>query len=373
MNYTDIVAEFRSHEADQFSVKFDVSKLPERLAEIKTEMARHYDTITTYLIASGSDILFNHNSAVSKILLMKKFGLDPKTGSADEAKILAGSSPEVDAFLALGPLEHERRYIEGNKKGENSFVSYVKPDGTFHPEMVMTEGRVYFNRMYTLPKEMRKFVHPLHEGKKFLYFDLSAAELTTLGYMANCQQVIEDCLSGTFWDYWYETLNLDKSFKEDIKVAIYSCIYSLSDYKIPVTVPKKFFHLFFARYKELYFYLYSVQRKALQTKTSPGMFEQEIVLPFYAGEPLSKLAFRSLNLPVSYSLSHVAMEIANFIIRKGYYVATMNFDSFLVEVSGEEDASTLLSNIEDFMKETGLEYKYKYNIGDTYASAQYGV
>lgn len=370
MNYREIKSAIDSHsDAGQFSVKFDVSQLPARLEQVKAEMASAYQLVNEFCLREGITTKFNHNSSASKKPILAKFDINCDDGAAkDKYEHLKGTNAIIDALLQLGELEHERRYIEGNKKGENVFASYVDSEGRFTPEMVWGDTRIYFNRMYSLPKQMRKMVTPLKKSK-FLYLDLSSAEAVMAGYQSRDELLLKDCLSGEFWPLWYELLGLDKSKKEDIKVAIYSCMYSLSDYSIPVTVGKRFFNMFFDRYKVLFKFLNDRIRQAKTTGSVPCEFEYSI--PIQGEKDDHKFKFRALNLSTQFSLAYVMMGFVTNLCNKGYHIGTFAFDSLIVEVE-EEDVKGFLLEFDKEMEVSGYKFCYKTSIGSNYFDAQYG-
>ena len=356
---------------DQFKVEFDLDGYKKFVEQFDKEYSVEEQSIQLLANSFGIE-KFNINSSKSRAQLLSAAGVDVSKGTTKE--VLEQNTDKVSkALVSFSTKENLRRKIHGSKKGENSFESKVVREGDrwilVGTDWTLSDGRSYQKDFYTMPNEIRAFVKP-YVGNEFIYFDLSAAELTLAAVMSKDTQLLDDIYSGNFWDYWYKRLNLDKSQKGKIKVAIYSVIYSLSDYSIEAPVPKKFYSMFIYRYPELYKWLTSRAqecRKAItwgrQTFTNTAWFGQEIIYDMSLKNPV----FRALNQPIQQGLANIVQVVAEYLSFHGVYVSAVNFDSVLC-------SGTFVNNVKRLVSEAfetvGIRFLYKIATGSTYAEAQ---
>lgn len=365
---TTIQAKAKIMNTSQMQLKVDVAGLE----ALKHKVVSDFDKLNAEFNQKVNELYdiegFNINSSAKKKLLLECLGIDTSRGANKQVfESYIDTYPILKEMGSLSEIEHLRRCLCGSKKNpeENIFNDFQKQaDGSyiFKPEFVMTEGRLYENKLYAMPYPMREHLYPT-VGEKFYYFDLHAAELTLAAHMSGDQQLLEDCLTENVWNYWYSVLGIDKSLKMELKRAIYSCIYSMSDVSIPAKIGKKFFELFFTRYPVLFDFLKKRKSEGLRNHRNLTWDNQPC---FYkAGEYHED--YKILNHPIQFGISGYVMQIAAYLM-DFMYVSAINFDS--VWVCGIDSIDQLKAKVDEAMENIGMKFRYSTSEGSNFAQAQ---
>lgn len=378
MNYKE-VQEYKNHlySQDQFKVRVDV----EGFKKFEQEFIASYDALKASLVEIASQLGvedFNPNSTRSRAEYLAALGFNAEEGTNKEAleRIVSSSLSrevsKVSLLVKFASAENLRRKIQGAAKKNNGFESLIVDGVIDGSDWTLSEGRSYQKNLYSLPMELREFILPFYKSE-FVYFDLSAAELTLAGTLAQDDVLLNDIYSGSFWNYWYDFLELTPADKPAIKVAIYSIMYSLSDVSIVAPVPaQKFFSAFVRRYRRLVSWLrsrYQPARKAMYsgatTWTNRGWADQEFTYDLTSRNAL----FKVLNYPIQMGLANIVQVIASR-LSDYYYLSCINFDSVLCSGCTKDAVVSMLDSV---MREMGIKFVYKISTGRNYREAQEGT
>jgi hypothetical protein len=170
---------------DQFVFKIDKESVVNYHIELKTE----FNTLVAKLSSLTAEfglVDFNHNSVKQVSLLLESVGvLDPR-GASKEVYSKHKHIPVIDLLCQVKDLESIRRDIEGNSKGENSFLSLCDKDSLpfesspleeplpFEDPLPSSESSILEERMREdplfIPPEGRK-VRLLHVTKPVSFED----------------------------------------------------------------------------------------------------------------------------------------------------------------------------------------------------------
>ena len=289
------------------------------------------------------------------------------------------------------------KYFEGNPLVDK--LVQVKSDDSVYrsclkvPEYVDSLGHLRYSveqvgfdgtgRVYTkdtsvnqLPKEMRKAIKP-NPGKKFLYFDLSSAELYILAFFANCVDICE----------WYENgIDLhtkigerllgrplkDKSERNISKVCSFAICYGSQGaavsraLRVSQNEGERLVKSYLKAFPELVRYKEELEDYTLKTgytKTPMGRLRKLS----YPGDSSPKVLRQSANTAIQSGCADFIKYMmcrAERLKCKGIEVKFSVFDSMLLEVPvdyDESQAKTLLDWITDVSALfPNMKFRYEY-------------
>lgn len=312
-----------------------------------------------------------------------------KTGapatSEESLRYIYDSHPVVPAILSL---KHEMAVLSGSKK----LPEFLYDDKRLHPEFRQI-GMDATSRVYTshpsatqYPMELRDCIIP-DPGKKFLYFDWSAAELVLSAYWAKDKQLLSWYQEGdVIAKIAQKLLHKDEVTKEErdkVKVVIYSSLYgsegaaAARTLRVPQSETEEIVRLFFKEFPMIAKLKATIEdrcKKTSYTHTIMGRPRKLSKMRNPEGSQGYRHALRqSFNTAIQSSVADCLKvsigRTGNYLPQGVEFVITV-FDSMLLQIPEEMTEEEYLPIIKRLSTFGGLVFKNKHSTGYSWKECQ---
>lgn len=294
--------------------------------------------------------------------------------------------PVVDAIMAV-------KGAKSLKKSFKSLIPFIDEQSKIHPNFQPIGFEEASSRIYSskpsvnqAPHEFRDFVHA-GPGRKFIYFDLSAAELYLVAKLANCTKLtdvyeaggdLHDFVSGKI----LAGLNLDIPegiSKRDIsKTVTFATVYGSQGASLARRLKcseqraARIVEYFFELFPEIGALQYKIQQEFKKTHTAVtpiGRIRKIAGFDAHAGR-------QAFNTKIQSGLADYSKWIIIQLnerlwpIDRTAYVAVCVFDSFLMNVDEKTKMDDVRPMVQGIMSGMKLKFNFKMHEGVTWGRAE---
>lgn len=305
--------------------------------------------------------------------------------STEALQYLVDAHPSVPVLL---DLKHAISVQSGAKK----FPTYWTEKERVHPKVLQVgedgTSRVYNSGPSTnqLSREMRECIVP-DPGKKFLYFDWSAAELVLAAYWAGCVDMLEVYESGEDLHAYNakRILKKDEITKEErdqIKRVIFSTLFGSEGDAAARTLmisreqAASYVQEFFSQYPDIANLKAKIEQRCAKSTYTYTIYGRPRKLPEAKSD--SPVKFRhamrqAFNTAIQGSvadLQKIAVGRLHEYLDQGFEFVTGVFDSILIQVPEEMTEETFLPVIDKLSTFGDLKLHYKWATGHTWKEVQ---
>lgn len=193
--------------------------------------------------------------------------------NAQALEYLRGQHPCVETLIEC---KHKIAVHSGSKK----LPEFLQEDGRLHPEFrqIGIDGT---SRVYTSKPSVNQYPLELREsiiappGRKFVFFDWSAAELILAAYWSKCTELLEQYEEGDLHSYVASKVlgrdNITKEEREKIKVTVFSSLFgsegaaSARTLMIPLSEAQGYVQEFFTQFAPIAKLKESIEARCART------------------------------------------------------------------------------------------------------------
>lgn len=297
---------------------------------------------------------------------------------------LIGKHPCIEPLLEL---KHKNSVQSGSKK----LPQFLEDGDRLHPEFrqIGEDGtsRVYTSRPSAnqYPKELRDAIVP-DKGKKFLYFDWSAAELVLAAYWAGCVELLEAYEKGDLHSYVASRIlkkdEISKEERNKVKVVVFSTLFGsegdAAARRLMISREEAMGYVqdFFTQFPEIADLKAKVEETCKRTTYTRTIYGRPRRLPgvLSRSEQTQKHALRqAFNTAIQGSVADmmkIAVGRAYDYKDKGFEFVIGVFDSLMFQVPEEMTESEFLPVIDKLSTFGNLKLKYKWATGYSWKQVQ---
>lgn len=304
--------------------------------------------------------------------------------SAEALNYLVGTHPCIQPLM---DLKHAQSVLSGSKK----LPEFLGEDSKVHPEFKQI-GEDGTSRVYTTkpsanqyPRELRECIVP-EPGKKFLYFDWSAAELILAAYWAGCTDLLEAYQTEDLHRYVASRVlkksDISKEERNKVKVVVFSTLFgsegdaAARSLMIPLVEAQGYVQEFFRQFQEIAALKTKIETLCEKTAYTHTIYGRPRKLPkirSYDPKMKGHALRQAFNTAIQGSVADL-LKIATAKTRsyadRGIEFSIGVFDSLLMQVPEtmtEEEYIPIIDKLSTF---GDLKLKYKYAEGMSWRSVQ---
>lgn len=313
-----------------------------------------------------------------------KTGTGAPSVNAEALNYLTGLHPCIEPLMKL---KHAQSVLSGSKK----MPSFIAPDGRLHPEFKQV-GEDGTSRVYTskpsanqYPKELRECIVP-EPGKKFLYFDWSAAELILAAYWAGCTTLLDAYQEGDLHRYVASRIlkkdDITKEERDRVKVVVFSTLFgsegdaAARSLMIPLNEAQGYVQEFFQQFPEVAALKARIEdecRKTTYTRTIYGRPRKLNKIRSYSEKEQKHALRQAFNTAIQGSVADM-LKVATAKTRlykdQGVEFVIGVFDSLLMQVPESMTQEEYLPIIDKLSTFGDFKLKYKFAEGPNWKNVQ---
>lgn len=304
--------------------------------------------------------------------------------NAEALNYLVGTHPCIKPLM---DLKHMQAVFSGSKK----LPEFLTADGKVHPEFRQI-GEDGTSRVYTTkpsanqyPRELRECIIP-EPGKKFLYFDWSAAELILAAYWAGCTDLLEAYQTEDLHRYVASRVlrktDISKEERDKVKVVVFSTLFgsegdaAARSLMIPLAEAQGYVQEFFRQFPEIAALKEKIEARCEKTTYTQTIYGRPRKLPkirSYDPKVQAHALRQAFNTAIQGSVADllkVATAKTRLYADRGIEFSIGVFDSLLMQVPESMTEEEYLPIIEKLSTFGDLKLKFKYAEGMNWKSVQ---